>query len=604
MIFWGQSDDSALLTLNRRRCLAYDIAAIPPILSQMNSIFREQIKECCRKHYEIFVSALLAIGFVVFLSRGQANQLILYLWVSLALGVLLTRLLFVEYFNRLADSQIHHWHIHVFTGIMLIWGIIWAVGTIFFFPLLTTLEQAAWFAMFMVMISASGTSHAVYMPAFYAFVLPYFLGMVWMVASQFPSVYHINAIVLTLVLITQIGATKKGQKAILESLRLRFENLDLIDKLRVEKEQAEKANNAKSKFLAAASHDLRQPLHALTLFCSALTESANNANKRECLVGQIQGSINSLQSLFDALLDISRLDAGTLSVKKSHFDSQTLQGALVNDFTLAAEQKQLCIIWSEDRVPMYSDFGLIQQIMRNLIANAIRYTKQGQIQISFIALGKQIGIEVKDTGMGISESQQELIFDEFYQVGNAERDRSKGLGLGLAIVKRIAILLEHKLTLSSVVAQGSVFTLWVNQGQLDAIDTEQSVDIGHLPFRGEQSKVVAVVDDEAQVLAGTEALLSAWGFKVVAETTPEKLFEALSNEDVVPDYVLADYRLGEGVTGIQTIEALNTEFNRSIPALILTGDIAKEKLQDIHSKDIQVMHKPIKPAELKRFLQS
>ena len=395
--------------------------------------------------------------------------------------------------------------------------------------------------------------------------------------------------------------TEQLQNEVDESLRLRNENIELMEELRKQKDEAEQANIAKSKFLAVASHDLRQPLHALSLFTSVLDEQIQYPRARR-VVDQIRGSVQALQGLFNALLDISRLEAGVMQVEKTDFNLQELLEKLANDFTPQAQEKGLVINWPEDLYYIYSDPVLLEQILRNYISNAIRYTDSGSVTIDCKAEGSDwLTISVMDTGLGIPKNEQQAVFHEFHQVGNPERDRSKGLGLGLAIVERTARLLDHLISLDSEPGKGSVFRVRVQHScQLD--ETKLSACEDARTSSPEQKSLVVVIDDEASVLEGTETLLQLWGCEVIAATEIKELIDKIRQHDQVPDAIIADYRLRNEQTGIDAINEIHAELDHDIPALIITGDTSIEHLRDVNESGYPVLHKPIAPARLHAFL--
>lgn len=570
-------------------------------LASQEAIFKAQIKECCRPHYEIFFSALLAVAFVVFLCFDKGSNPMLFGWAAITLAVLSVRYGFINWFNRLPDTDIARVHSRLFSGIMLIWGCCWAAATFAFFPLLSIPQQAAWFAMFMVMVSASATSHAVFLNAFFAFALPYFLSIVWMVATQYPSPYHVNAIIVTLVMITQVGAARKGNQAILESLRLRFENLDLIGKLQSQKETAELANLSKSKFLAAASHDLRQPLQALILFSTALEDALDDKNKMKSLATQIGDSVGTLQGLFDALLDISRLDAGTLECQKSHFDLQNVLNKLENDFYLSAQSKGINLFFDEKHPVINSDPTLLLLVLQNLLSNALRYTKKGTVTIRLIEQETKVNIEVEDTGIGIPPEHQQTIFDEFVQLHNPERDRNKGLGLGLSIVKRVARLIDAELSVRSECGKGSCFSLVVEKGQATSVS---EVEPEYLKVASSGGENIVVIDDEVAIQGAMRALLEGWGYQVLTAADLSEAEQLLTSHSMTPKCIIADLRLREGKSGVDAVNQLRKQYGLSIPALIVTGDIAVERLQEVKNQGLEMLHKPIQPARLRSFLNN
>ena len=361
-----------------------------------------QIKECCRKLNEVYISAVLAVLFSVFLAFGHAEQTHILIWASLTFSSLSRAFCICQLFCSLSNgtsTACSFKHIYLDPlGLGTYLGYWYPV----IFSTVAVLLQAAWFAMFTGMVAAAAASLAIYLPAFLA--VTYFIGIAVSVMISFPSPYHVNVLAAILILITQIGAAKKGNRVMMESLILRFKNYDLIDELKKQKNQAEKANLSKSKFLAAASHDLRQPLHALTLFSGALRESLIDPQKALHLIDQINESIQALQELFNALLDISRLDAGTLICEKVHFNSRNLLEKLQNDFAPVAKEKGLSMHWETSPTALYSDPVLLELILRNLVSNALRYTDKGSVEIKLIPKGEQVCIDVIDSALALHKS--------------------------------------------------------------------------------------------------------------------------------------------------------------------------------------------------------
>lgn len=426
----------------------------------------------------------------------------------------------------------------------------------------------------------------------------------WLISSLIITallIFLLSGFTYTVLLRIQVrNKTRQLQQEVDESVRLRNQNLDLVAELRKQKDEAEQANIAKSKFLAAASHDLRQPLHALALFTSILDESIQYPGVRK-VVEQIRGSVEALQSLFNALLDISRLEAGVLKAEKLVFDLQCTLDKLANDFNPQAQEKDLVIEWPQCAETVYSDPTLLEQILRNYLSNALRYTETGLIRIECVEKSAgHITIRVVDTGVGIPEEEQRDIFREFHQLGNPQRDRSKGLGLGLAIVQRTAELLQHPIGLESRQGQGSCFYVTVER----AIHSEShqfSEDESTVTRMEARACHVMVIDDEINVLEGTQTLLELWGCQVTAAT---RLHELLGQLDGLPQpqAIIADYRLQDGQTGLDAIKAIQTHYQSDIPALIVTGDTAADRLREVNNSGHQILHKPVAPARLRAFL--
>ena len=368
--------------------------------------------------------------------------------------------------------------------------------------------------------------------------------------------------------------------------------------MRNSKEKAERANLAKSKFLAAASHDLRQPLHALGLFASALNERIKSSEER-LLIENINQSISSLEELFNVLLDISRLDAGIIQPKFQHFWIKGLMDKLLTEFKAQAQRKGINMQLEGVDVVIYSDETLFETMLRNLINNAIRYTQSGEVKVAWFIDGSNVCIEVSDTGLGISDEDKKLIFQEFLQLNNPERDRTKGLGLGLAIVRRLCGLLKSTISVQSTIGSGSIFRLNTPLGDASLITDDNSVSM--LQIENEPTMQVLVIDDEPSVRDAMTALLNTWGHEVIAVGS---LSEAMQATKRPPDAIIADYRLVNEQTGIDAIQGIHQLWGREIPSLIVTGDTAPERLQEAQSSGYAFMHKPVNSAKLRAFLRS
>jgi CheY-like chemotaxis protein/anti-sigma regulatory factor (Ser/Thr protein kinase) len=374
-----------------------------------------------------------------------------------------------------------------------------------------------------------------------------------------------------------------------------------VDQLRQEKHAAEQANIAKSKFLAAASHDLRQPLHALTLFTRVLDERTRDPDT--CgLVGNIQHCVEALESLFQSLLDISRMDAGIIETNTVHFPVAPLIDRVHAEYAPQAEAAGLQMLKHCGELIAKSDPALVERMLRNLISNAIRYTRAGEIVVQCTTADTGIAMEVRDTGIGIPEDQHQRVFEEFVQLANPEHDRSKGLGLGLSIVRRLADLLDTGVELRSSPGAGSSFRFTLPAGDPEACVETAGMPV--LPPSVLANALIAVIDDEGDVREGMRMLLENWGCRVIAAEDGTNLLAALDRADLKPDIVVADFRLREGNTGPAAIRQIESHYGVSIPSLIITGDTAPERLSEARSSGHLLLHKPVQPAKLRALLQN
>lgn len=369
--------------------------------------------------------------------------------------------------------------------------------------------------------------------------------------------------------------------------------------LRSRKEDAERANLAKSRFLAAASHDLRQPMHALVLFISELSSRSHPPETRR-LVRQIAASAEAMENLLDSLLDISKLDAGVLQPEIRAFPLQKIFDRLSADFRPVADERGLRLRIHATDAWTLSDPMLLERILLNLLSNALRYTAQGTVMMACRRCGDHLRIEVRDSGMGIPRDAQEIVFQEFVQLDNPERARHKGLGLGLAIVRRLTELLGHPLSLRSAHGRGSMFAVELPRSSpVEEGSTEEPPRIpGNL-----SGLTIAVVDDDQLALASLASLLNSWGCNVVAAESLERLQMDLALDNVTPRALVSDFRLRGNQTGIEVIHAMRRRFGEALPAILITGDTGAATLQLAQAHKIALLHKPVRPAKLRALLQ-
>jgi signal transduction histidine kinase/CheY-like chemotaxis protein len=393
-----------------------------------------------------------------------------------------------------------------------------------------------------------------------------------------------------------------NHRSMMESLRLRFENLDLVEALRKQKDEAERANLAKSRFLAAASHDLRQPFHAIGLFTDALTERTQDPEQTRILA-KLKTSIRAMQGLFNALLDVSTLDAGMLEKRPTVFPIQSIFDRIALDNALFAQNRDLRFRMVRSSLYVHTDPALLERILRNLASNALRYTKRGGVVIGCRRKGQWVKICIVDSGLGIAPDKQTEIFEEFVQLENPARDRNKGLGLGLAIVRRLAQLLDHRIILSSQPGCGSLFAIEVPRAT-PATVTEDLLDNKTPMPKSAAGKSIVIVDDDTLVLDALKILLAGWGHKVIAATSGSALRHAITTCSSTPHLIISDYRLPEGESGIQIIEYLRNEFNADIPAVLLTGDTAPDNLLEAQAHGLRLAHKPLESIKLRELIDS
>lgn len=368
--------------------------------------------------------------------------------------------------------------------------------------------------------------------------------------------------------------------------------------LRSRKEEAERANLAKSRFLAAASHDLRQPMHALGLFISELGQQSHTPDSRR-LVQRIAASAEAMENLLDSLLDISKLDAGVLQPNLRAFPLEPMLDRLAAQMRPAAEDHDLQFKVRPCKAWIQSDPVLFERILTNLVSNALRYTAHGRVLVACRRRGTRLRVEIRDSGVGIAPEAQEIIFQEFVQLDNDERARDKGLGLGLAIVRRLARLMDHGLDLRSAPQRGSVFAVDVPVAapQPSAANEDGGRAPGDLG-----GVVVALLDDDPLARSGMESLLTAWGCVVIAAETPAELLEALAAAGKPPQLLISDFRLHGPHNGVDIIYTLRQQAATPVAAVLISGDTGPETLRLAQDAGVPLLHKPVRPARLRALI--
>ncbi len=475
-------------------------------------------------------------------------------------------------------------------------------------------------------------------------VLPAFLAFAWpaigMAAVGFivqPGDAYNAFIVITIGYgFALTGQAKVSSLMATNMIELKFQNTDLLASSEVARQQsefqrgqadlarqdAEQANHAKTQFLAAASHDLRQPIHAQGLFLDVLHRMPMPPEQAR-LVGQVIAAREATAEMLNTLLDFSRVDAGVVQPAVQKFRMQTLLNKLEREFAPQADAQQLAYRSRECDFVIESDPALVALIARNLVANAIRYTHSGGVLVTCRQRGDHAELLVHDTGIGIAPEHHAHVFREFHQLGNPERDRRKGLGLGLAIAQKLADTLGEQLSLRSRVGRGSVFGLTLRlaaaSGQgafsersgafmLPAAPAFSNSAVPPLeqgaspsPTAKPQGTRVLLVEDEEAIRSGMTALLQSWGYACEAvESIAEAQAAATRFE---PHIIVSDFRLRAGETGIAAVQAVRYALNKATPAVLITGDTAPERLREAAGSGLPLLHKPVEPEALRQRLR-
>jgi two-component system, sensor histidine kinase len=485
-------------------------------------------------------------------------------------------------------------------------GVIWGSAGVLMFVPDSLAHQAMLVLILFGIATVSMGSLSALAPAFYALVLLTLLPIITrMLVDGGPArIYLAIPGIIVLGVVLSFGRTVN--RIVAEWQRKRLENVDLIEELRRQKaiaeqarQAAETANRSKTQFFAAASHDLRQPLHAMGLFASALHEKIRDPEVLN-IVQSINASVAALEGLFNELLDISKIDSGVIKPVLTSFPLEEVFGRLRDEFAAEARAKGLRLTVDGGAQLAMSDAVLLERIVRNLIGNAVRYTSSGEVSLSATPNNGSLRIEVRDTGPGIRAEDQRRIFEEFVQLSNPGRSSRKGLGLGLSIVQRLCGLLGYEIRLASEPGKGSAFSFEVPRG----VEAERARPAAAAPGRRADlsGRLVVVIDDEEAIVEGMRVLLSGWGIDVVGSATGEDVVAAIHSRERMPDLIIADYRLADGAIGTDVIERLRRELDPEIPAILVTGSTGPERVSEADAKRYDLLIKPVNPEALRELI--
>jgi two-component system, sensor histidine kinase len=562
------------------------------------TILREQTK-LLFEHLPFVLYGVMAssTGLVAVLwHTGQGTALLLWLLAVYMLTGL--RWWVRRHFNKLGAHFDPQYWIRVAIQFTAASGILWGLAGVMFFSTNPMVLMAL--SIFLAaMVAGAVSSHACHTPAYVAFALPASLPFIALCLWQKTPFFAILATVALVFVLINIHYGRNLQNMVIQSIRLRFQNAELIGELTLQKRVAEQASVAKTRFLAAASHDLRQPVQAIELLVDALGEDLANHPSRG-LLDRIQEAGHGLRNLLNALLDSAKINAAAITAKPRHIQLAPLLKRICNELATQAQHKGLDIRVAKTKACVYTDPALLELILRNYVENAIKYTPEGRVLIGCRKQGGQIRIEVHDTGIGIPASAQETVFQEFYQLGNPERDKAKGLGLGLYIAHSLGKLLNHDIGVNSTVGKGSMFYVTVPQGDTSHLMDEPSrVQAGgKTPLTG---KTVLLIDDDDLVRASVTEMLSRWQCSTIAAEDAETALRILMARGRMPDAIVADYRLRNKSTGVQAIQSLQAQLG-NVPAVILTGDTAPSRIQEARNSGFLILHKPLSGVQLRSTL--
>lgn len=576
---------------------------------------RSMLADMVRSTYQQNRVALLGhiLGIVVFtaIMWNQTDRQVLSTWAALFCVLWLIRFWQQQRFDQamfVGTVDYACWGLS-YNVTSYISAAFWAMAVLFFYQDGENFHRVS----LMLMIYTYGMGSVPYMVlqwrSFIARTSLYFVPLITAVALVDESHHLELAGIWVLMWYGTLRLGKAYRHVFVDMVKLRLQTEDLATQLQSERDaadgarhQAELANRSKTQFFAAASHDLRQPLHAMGLFAEALRQRIRDEEVIH-LVNSINSSVDALEGLFSELLDITKIDSGNITVEPEHFAVRDLFARLRLTFEPTAFEKGLELRFRGDNLHCYADPLLVERILRNLIANSIRYTENGGILVSCRRHGSGLLLQVWDTGIGIADSALPRIFEEFYQVQTTrplEPHHRKGLGLGLAIVKRLAALMHAPLTVQSRVGRGTVFNLELPAGKaprLTAMPAQSKAPLA-LTLHG---KSIVIVEDEPAVKEGLEVLLKGWGARVDSFDTVARVQAWASDAPYKPDLILVDFRLPEQQTGIDAVRAVREKLG-PLPAIMITGSTMIGHEDEARKHDLHILLKPVIPTKLRAMI--
>jgi two-component system, chemotaxis family, CheB/CheR fusion protein len=409
------------------------------------------------------------------------------------------------------------------------------------------------------------------------------LGGVWFSRRILPYRAHNSAVEGVVITFTDVTERKRSAKALEDA-----------------KQQAELANIAKSRFLAAASHDLRQPLQTLALLQGLLAKMVEGQGAQK-LVARLDQTLGAISSMLNTLLDLNQIEAGTVRTEMVSFPINDLLERLKDEFSFHAQSQGLELRVVRCSLSIQSDPHLLEQMIRNLLSNALKYTEHGKVLLGCRRRNGMLAIKVGDTGVGIPEIELQAIFEEYHQLDNAARERSRGLGLGLSIVQRLGNMLGHRVRVRSRPGKGSIFTIEVKlaSGETSAERQPRRRETdGVIVEGGRGTGTILVVEDDPEVRELLELLLKDEGHRVAVASDGTAALALMAGGTIRPDLVIADYNLPNGMDGLEVSTKVREKFHHEIPVIILTGDITTSTMRRVAVQDCMQLNKPVKPKEL------
>ncbi len=594
-------------------------ASIPADASFADALQREKVKSAFDYLPATMAGMLAGLGVVTWLFYDTAPPGLMFSWLGAFMVLWLLRLLMLQRYRRAVQRGRVRWRywLRLWNIATLVSGLMWGLTAIAFYSRGAGIQQTGLIIIIYTYCIAAVPVLAPQPRLFLAFSTLCFGPMIARIAIHGDRYsFQLAGELLLIVSLTTLLA-RSYRQALQRVTDEKVRADGLLDALRVQTEVAERArhdaevaNRAKTQFFTAASHDLRQPLHAMGLFAEALRQRTHEPEVAR-LVNSINESVDALEGLFSELLDINRIDSGGVDVNDEHFDAAEIFRKLRLHFEPAAFEKGLSLRLRGGQHVAHADPLLVERILRNLVSNAIRYTVDGSVLVACRRHADRVVFQVWDTGPGIDANQRQRVFEEFYQVpgnGPVTADQRKGLGLGLAIVARLAALMGTQVALRSVPGHGSVFAFELPGGSVARTLQRALPDKGPVGITLD-GRTIVIVEDELAVREGLEVLLKGWGarvlsFESVAATRAwvEAAVDPRNPGPDAPSLAIVDYRLEPGSTGVDAIAALRGRFGAALPAIVVTGSSLGGHDTDAIEHRFHLLVKPVLPNKLRAMI--
>jgi two-component system, sensor histidine kinase len=560
----------------------------------------EQLRSIADTLPATVMGTAFASAALLYLLNATVDEPLGVTWLALLNCVGVARLILLWlYRKRSADDPRNIAILNALTACALVSGLAWAASVWILGSTEHVPIQAV--AMFSCLAIATGgafgtvaslrTAYAIFLPTALA---PFVFGI-----THDGRYYHIVGVMTLLYTVILARMIHRLNRQFHHQIMVREQNQNLLLELSRRTEEAETANEAKSRFLIAASHDLRQPMQAIVLRARALSDLALPVEAK-VITAHMDDAIGNMLELFDRLLDISQLETRAVVPHVTTFALKPLFARLQECYRDQAWEEAIELTVEPTPFWVTSDAVMLERILKQLLDNAVRHATRRSVALRARRLGDEVALEVRDTGPGIPRENHKDIFKEFVQLNNPQRDRRRGLGLGLSIVDRLARLLGHRLELESAVGEGSAFRICVPQAQArPALRIVPTTNVSGESLKG---LLVAVLDDTQDVLEALNAMLRRWQCETIAATNSEVLTHAMRRAERMPDILICDYRLAETRNGIEVILALRRDLGMTCPALLITGDVVLRQDDTLTAADIVVLQKPVRPAALRGLL--